>query len=522
MKPNVSRILCTAALLASIAACSGSADESGGVSATNGALTVGGYPCPQTGTIAVSTIPANSQYYLTTFTGGTMSCGEQADGVSLYIADRQRFGCGTHVRVTNPANGKSCVTFVGDTGPNICVEEAADEPIIDASPAISEYLFNESSEGWSGHRLVTAQITTDAIGCGAAPVCGSDSDCNHGATGTQKVCGNGGQCITGCHENSDCPSSDYCDITLATWACEPTPVSSGGGSGGGAGGGGGSGACTEDSQCNGGRTGTQEVCGDDGTCIRGCHSDSDCPSNDYCDTSLITWECSASESNGGGSGGGSGAGGGSGGGSSSSCSVCTCDDDTCAMDSRGDCDDGSNCRGLTNYCSTVCTCDDNSCPTSSSGTCADGSNCLTGDQSCGNYCTCDDNSCATNSAGDCSDGYNCQYGDYCNVCICGDNSCAVDSDGDCDDGSNCFETSSCSVCTCDDNSCGDENGDCGDGYNCLYNDYCDVCACSDDTCAIDSDGDCDDGSNCFYGDKHPPKHAHGKKNAKHSVLHRAR
>jgi hypothetical protein len=202
--------------LALLGACGGDAPNPNGVSATTVPLTVGGYPCPQTGTIAVSSIPSDNGYYLTTFTGGTMSCGGQANGVDLYIADRQRFGCGTHVRVTNPANNKSCVTFVGDTGPNICVEEAAGKAVIDASPAIAEALFGHSSDGWSDHAAVIATETTDPIGCGTAPSgCTSDSECNSGQTGTQKICLSSGQCGDGCHVDSDCTSGNVCDTATS-------------------------------------------------------------------------------------------------------------------------------------------------------------------------------------------------------------------------------------------------------------------------------------------------------------------
>ncbi len=152
-----------------LAACGPQPEEPQGVSAIESALTVGGYYCPQTGDTAVSTIPANNEYYLTSFEGGTMACGGQADGVSLYVADKQRFGCGASLRVTNPMNGKSCVASVDDYGPNVCVEEAAGMPIIDASPAIAEFLFGSGSAGWSDRLRIVATVTSDPIGCGTAP-----------------------------------------------------------------------------------------------------------------------------------------------------------------------------------------------------------------------------------------------------------------------------------------------------------------------------------------------------------------
>src|SRR5262245_64516638 len=59
--------------------------------------------------------PADGLYVMTTFGGGSdtqpVACGgRQADGAWWYAADRQRFGCGTHLRVENPANG-ACVVL---------------------------------------------------------------------------------------------------------------------------------------------------------------------------------------------------------------------------------------------------------------------------------------------------------------------------------------------------------------------------------------------------------------------------
>ena len=515
MKSNVSQVLSSALLLGSLIACGGVPEST--VSGTAGGnLTVDGYPCPQSGVIAVSTIPANGQYYITTFTGGGMSCGEKADGVSLYIADRQRFGCGTHVRVTNPANGKSCVTFVGDTGPNICVEEAAQEPVIDASPAISEYLFNESSEGWSGHRLVTATVTTAPVGCGAVPGCTQDSDCNGGKTGTQKVCGNGGTCITGCHVNIDCPSGDHCDESLTTWACAPGTGTgggsggghaggSGGGSGGGRAGGSGGGSGGGHAGGSGGGSGGGSAGGSGGGHAGGSGGGSGGGGSAGGSGGGYAGGSGGGSGGGhaGGSGGGSagGSGGGSGGGNQT-CSFCTCGNGACAIDGHGDCSDGTNCRGLINYCTPTCACDNGMCPVDGFGACSDGTACVSSSPNeCPNSCTCKDGSCAADT-GACTDGYNCKYKNYCEVCICANNSCALNATGACADGSNCLvgEGNSCNnVCTCDDNSCASGTaGDCHDGFNCVRADYCNVCTCSDGKCPGNAEGACSNGTNCFY------------------------
>ena len=114
-------------------------------------LTVGGYHCPQGAGDTRSDIPADGIFYISTFEGGApMSCHRAlADGLSLYIADRDRWPCDSHVRLIVPSpldpraaipEHLSCVVEVADRGPNICVEQAAGKPMIDASPAITRYL----------------------------------------------------------------------------------------------------------------------------------------------------------------------------------------------------------------------------------------------------------------------------------------------------------------------------------------------------------------------------------------------
>lgn len=125
-------------------------------------LIVGGHPCPTSGEIAGRTQPTDHLYFLTEFGGGAdtqnMACGGPiADGTWYYLADSWRFGCGTRVRITNPANGKSVIAQVADVGPNICVEQAAGRPVIDASPLVTHYLFGRS-KGWSDRALVRAEV----------------------------------------------------------------------------------------------------------------------------------------------------------------------------------------------------------------------------------------------------------------------------------------------------------------------------------------------------------------------------
>ena len=102
---------------------------------------------------ASTTKPSSGDYYLTSFgftssDDGIMSCGEYTKGGSwYYAASRQRFGCGSRIQIE--ANGKCVVAETDDYGPDVCVENAAGRPIIDASPLVSEHLFGTKSAGWS-------------------------------------------------------------------------------------------------------------------------------------------------------------------------------------------------------------------------------------------------------------------------------------------------------------------------------------------------------------------------------------
>ncbi|HEX5060131.1 MAG TPA: hypothetical protein VFV99_12260 [Kofleriaceae bacterium] len=108
---------------------------------------------------ASTTIPSDGRYVITTFGGPgdhqPMSCGGYADGTGWYAASRQRYGCGSHVKVQ--ANGKCVVLKTDDYGPDVCVENAAHMPIIDVSPRASRELFGVSGAGWSDHLVVTVE-----------------------------------------------------------------------------------------------------------------------------------------------------------------------------------------------------------------------------------------------------------------------------------------------------------------------------------------------------------------------------
>jgi hypothetical protein len=104
---------------------------------------------------ASSSIPASGNYYLTSFGNspgddGRMSCGEYTrHGSWYYAASRQRYGCGSHIKIQ--ARGRCVVAETDDYGPDVCVENAAGKPIVDASPLVAHYLFGASSAGYSDH-----------------------------------------------------------------------------------------------------------------------------------------------------------------------------------------------------------------------------------------------------------------------------------------------------------------------------------------------------------------------------------
>jgi len=127
---------------------------------------------------AASTIPADETYVLTTFGGpgesGTMSCGSSTrNGSWYYIASRQRFGCGAKVRLT--AGGKCVVAQADDYGPDVCVENAAGRPIIDASPKVARALFGVSAAGWSERRLLKAEVVADSTPLGPCDATTADN-----------------------------------------------------------------------------------------------------------------------------------------------------------------------------------------------------------------------------------------------------------------------------------------------------------------------------------------------------------
>ncbi len=164
--------------------------------------------------------------------GGANSC----DSQPWYSASSQRYGCGVHLQVQ--ANGKCVVVQTSDAGPASWVESDAGTPILDASPAVAEYLFGVSSLGWSdlkdnpGTYSVHVQTTSLPLGpcdgaasgsgssssssssgsgasSGGGVPCSTDGDCNPGTDGSGQICVSG-TCVAGCNADWECPGSTTC------------------------------------------------------------------------------------------------------------------------------------------------------------------------------------------------------------------------------------------------------------------------------------------------------------------------
>ncbi len=157
------RTTVVALLLSGMAGCSGEIGSGMSTSQTEEGLS----GCQG---LASSAIPASGDYYLTSFgfspsDDGTMSCGEKTlDGSWYYAASRQRYGCGAHIRIE--ANGRCVVAETDDYGPDVCVENAAGRPIIDASPLVSEHLFGTKSAGWSDRYAITVTLVAKSTALG--------------------------------------------------------------------------------------------------------------------------------------------------------------------------------------------------------------------------------------------------------------------------------------------------------------------------------------------------------------------
>jgi hypothetical protein len=196
---------------------------------------------------AATSVPSSGQYYLTSFGGAgegqKMSCGQSTkNGTWYYAASRQRYGCGAHIQIR--ANGKCVVVETDDYGPDVCVENKAGRPIIDASPLVSKFLFGSSSAGWSDRFAITVSKVSSSTPLGP---------CKASAPQPQQPSDDG---------SGDTPPAPG----QQTPPPPPPPDDAGTGD---------DLECLTDDDCNGGSAGTGIIC-DQGTCVFGCHIDDDC------------------------------------------------------------------------------------------------------------------------------------------------------------------------------------------------------------------------------------------------------
>jgi hypothetical protein len=246
-----------------------------------------------------------SVYGLTSF-GGSGDCQSVACGGSnscdlqpWYSASSQRYGCNVKLQVT--ANGKCVVVETMDAGPASFVEADAGIAILDASPAVAQYLFGVSGGlGWSDNKdnpgKYNVNVTTTSLPLG--PCDGSGGGGGGGGGGAGGSGGGGGgasSCTVGgedgtCIDTSDCAAqggsstAGHCAGPANIECCTGIDSGSGGGSGGGSTGSGGSAggaSCSTDGDCNPGSEGSGQICVS-GSCVDGCNADWECPGNTTC------------------------------------------------------------------------------------------------------------------------------------------------------------------------------------------------------------------------------------------------
>ena len=112
------------------------------------------------------------------------------------------------------------------------------------------------------------QLLTSSGSCVSAPAtaaCGKDADCSNNTPGEGVVCKQGA-CVDGCRSNADCPSGGTC----ASGSCSNAPAKLGS-------------TCDSDDDCG---AGSGRVCGASSKkCIVGCHGDGNCGEGATCDKS---------------------------------------------------------------------------------------------------------------------------------------------------------------------------------------------------------------------------------------------
>ncbi len=101
-------------------------------------------------------------------------CASNASGptcekqINWYAADRDRFGCGTKLRVTEPSSGNSAVVMVIDAGPACWVEQEVDTGVLDLSYRATEHLFG-GQVGFAEKEMVEVEVVSADTPLGPVP-----------------------------------------------------------------------------------------------------------------------------------------------------------------------------------------------------------------------------------------------------------------------------------------------------------------------------------------------------------------
>lgn len=167
----------------------GSSEEPETGDSGNPSAPSGNWSCPG---VTGQVIPSDGRYWMTTFgasdaTSGTTcddagdncigACNAQAAeqgfcsaadvnrpaicerNVKWFVADADRYGCGSRVQVE--MNGKSVVALVIDRGPHCRIERQKSAPVLDASPAVNEYLSGRTQNGVGGAQVRVTEVVAD-------------------------------------------------------------------------------------------------------------------------------------------------------------------------------------------------------------------------------------------------------------------------------------------------------------------------------------------------------------------------
>jgi len=121
-----------------------------------GALLVGiSYACTCVSNMCTN-IPADGNYYLTSFCDKSVACGAFSGNCNeFYCADYKRFGC--HNMITCCQSSKCVNLKVIDGGPSCGVENSAGRPVIDASYSACKTFTGRTGCGWSDHVAVNCK-----------------------------------------------------------------------------------------------------------------------------------------------------------------------------------------------------------------------------------------------------------------------------------------------------------------------------------------------------------------------------